>query len=171
VTADKEDNDGNDDEEPEDLAIPDVVTLGESSVQPTSAATTTNTVTGGDPKELHQWVPKKIVSTYVDPQGMWHVTLLFAFTGGVLAEDNNGVSVKVTDNGYELCVSEKFPKYRLETEAFYQYFPKDPRDSEDQFNAKKLAMMDTTHKLKSMAVNGSPSSQFTGKNYPSMLTL
>jgi hypothetical protein len=139
----------------------------DSTVTPRASATTTASLMAAaahDPEEtIHHWSPKKVVSTYVDPSGVRHLTVLFALTGGVITTDNSGVSVKVTDNGFELSLSEKFPSYQLEMEAYYHHFPRDPRESDDQFNARKLAMMDTVRKMRAYGLDGALTSIYRYK--------
>lgn len=102
-----------------------------------------------DPQEMiHHWSPTKIVSSYIDPYGIRRLVVLFAVTSGVTDQDQSGVDIKVSNNGWELTLSEKWQTFMLDVESFYHCFPKDPRETEDEFTARRMAMMNTVRVLK-----------------------
>lgn len=108
-----------------------------------------------DPQELiHHWSPKKIVSSYTDPHGVRHLTVLFALTGGVLEEDNSGVEIKVTKGGFELTLTEKWPDFQLDMESYFHHFEKDSRESLEEFNRRRSAMMETIRLMKANCLDG-----------------
>jgi hypothetical protein len=102
-----------------------------------------------DPQEvIHHWSPKKIVSSYFDPQGNRRLTVLFSLTTGVVEEDNSGIEIKVTKGGWELTLSEKWDNFVLDVDLFYHTFPRDPRESDEEFLSRKVAMMNTVRMLR-----------------------
>jgi hypothetical protein len=152
------------DEEDDDIPVPSVVKSVaklETSAQveyarmPTKVQAMIDTAVSHDPQEiLHHWSPKKIVSSYTDPQGVRHLTVLFALTGGVLAEDNSGVEIKVTKGGFELTLTEKFPDLQLDMESYFHHFDKDPRETAEEFNRRRSAMMETIRMMKAYSLDG-----------------
>jgi hypothetical protein len=114
-----------------------------------------DTASSHDPQEIiHHWSPKKIVSSYTDPSGVRHLTVLFALTGGVLAEDNSGVEIKVTKSGFELTLTEKWPEFQLDMNSYFHHFEKDPRESLEEFNRRRSAMMETIRMMKAYSLDG-----------------
>jgi hypothetical protein len=102
-----------------------------------------------DPNEiLHHWSPKKIVSSWQDQNGIRRLVVVFSTTTGLKEDDKSGVDIKVTKDGLELTLSEKWDNFVLDTESFYHVFPKDPRETDDEFTLRKTAMMNTVKKLR-----------------------
>jgi hypothetical protein len=88
------------------------------------------------------WIPKKLVTEWKNKDGIRCLTLIIQLTGGVAASDNNGVEVKVSNNGEEFAISELWSPLMSQIDDFYTYFPKANDESEDEFNRRKYAMED-----------------------------
>jgi hypothetical protein len=102
-----------------------------------------------DPQEIvHHWSPKKIVSSWTDSSGGRHLIVLVSMKSGLSEKDRSGVDVKVTKDGLELSLSEKWDNFVLDVESFYHVFPKDPRESDAEYCLRKAAMMTSVSKLK-----------------------
>ena len=114
-----------------------------------------------DPREeALLWTPKKIVTTYTNVDGVCCLTILFALSSGVASKDNSGVEIEVTENGWELTLAERWNGFMLDTENFYNQFPKDPRESDDEFIRRRFAMMDTVRTLKANGQDDALVSQY-----------
>ena len=101
-------------------------------------------------EEVHCWSPKKIVSSYTDTQGCKKLAVIFSLTAGVMVDDSSGVDIKVTNDGWELTLTEKWVDCHLEPEVCCTQFPRDHHnESDEDFERRKFAMMDTVRTLKS----------------------
>jgi hypothetical protein len=58
--------------------------------------------------DLLHWLPKKIVSSWTDTSGIRHLLVVVPIPTGIKDTDKSGVDVKVTKDGLELCLSEKW---------------------------------------------------------------
>jgi hypothetical protein len=93
------------------------------------------------------WIPKKLVTEWKNKDGIRCLTLIIQLTGGVANSDNNGVEVKVSNNGEEFAISELWSPLMSEIEDFYSYFPKAADETEDEFNRRKYAMEDKVQSI------------------------
>jgi hypothetical protein len=101
-----------------------------------------------DPQQiLHHWHPKKIVAEWTDNIDSRHLIVLLSLTSGLSKKDKSGIDVKVTKDGLELTLSEKWDNFVLDVESFYHVFPKDPRESDAEYCLRKAAMMTSVSKL------------------------
>jgi hypothetical protein len=101
--------------------------------------------------KLHQlaWEPKKIATEWKNKDGIRNLSLIIALTGGAANTDSNGVECKVTSDGTEFVISERWSSLMLQIDSFYEPL-KDHRahdESEDEFNRRKYAMEDQAQAL------------------------
>jgi hypothetical protein len=97
------------------------------------------------------WIPKKLVTEWKNKDGIRCLTLIIQLTGGVATSDNNGVEVKVSNNGEEFAISELWSPLMSQIADFYSYFPKANDETDDEFNRRKYAMED---KVQSIVAQG-----------------
>ena len=78
-----------------------------------------------DPQEqIHVWSPKKIVFSYYNSEDKRVLCVLFCLSSGSLCGDGSGVDIKVTNDGWELVLSEKWDDYFTNAELYYHKFPR-----------------------------------------------
>jgi hypothetical protein len=107
------------------------------------------TVDDSDEEEQHPlvWIPKKLVSEWKNKDGIRCLTLIIQLTGGAANSDNDGVEVKVSNNGEEFAISEVWSPLMSEIDDFYTYFPKAADETDDEFNRRKYAMEDNVQSI------------------------
>jgi hypothetical protein len=102
-----------------------------------------------DEEEQHPlvWIPKKLVSEWKNKDGIRCLTLIIQLTGGAANNDNDGVEVKVSNNGEEFAISEVWSPLMSQIDDFYTYFPKAADETDDEFNRRKYAMEDNVQSI------------------------
>jgi hypothetical protein len=93
------------------------------------------------------WIPKKLVTEWKNKDGIKCLTLIFQLTGGVASNDNNGVEVKVSNNGGEFAISEEWSPLMSDIGDFYTSLQKAHDETDDDFNRRKISMEDTVGTL------------------------
>ena len=119
-----------------------------AQLPPKTQALITSTANIDTQQVLHHWSPKKIVATWTDTSDSRHLIVLVSLTSGLSERDKSGIDVKVTKDGLELTLSEKWDNFVLDSESFYHVFPKDPRESDAEYCLRKAAMMTSVSKLR-----------------------
>jgi hypothetical protein len=106
-------------------------------------------VDDSDEEEQHPlvWIPKKLVSEWKNKDGIRCLTLIFQLTGGAANSDNDGVEVKVSNNGEEFAISEVWSPLMSQIDDFYTYFTKSADETDDEFNRRKYAMEDNVQSI------------------------
>jgi hypothetical protein len=93
------------------------------------------------------WIPKKLVSEWKNKDGIRCLTLIIQLTGGAATSDNDGVEVKVSNNGEEFAISEVWSPLMSQIDDFYTYFTKSADETDDEFNRRKYAMEDNVQSI------------------------
>ena len=88
---------------------------------------------GDDDDDPLVWIPKKLVSEWKNKDGIRCLTLIIQLTGGAANSDNDGVEVKVSNNGEEFAISEVWSPLMSQIDDFYTYFPKAADETDDEF--------------------------------------
>ena len=69
--------------------------------------------------------------------------VLFCLSSGSLCGDGRGVDIKVTNDGWEIVLSEnKWDDYFTNAELYYYKFPRAHNETQNEFDSHKHAMMD-----------------------------
>lgn len=99
--------------------------------------------------EIHCWTPRKIMFSYRNDDGDRCVTCLFSLQHGDPHEDDgSGVDIRITQDGWVLELAEKWDEFMTDGKLFYHKFPKDPHETEEEFQKRRFAMMECTRVMK-----------------------
>jgi hypothetical protein len=124
---------------------------GNSKAQPVGDKFVTAVSNDDDEAEEEEgplvWIPKKLVSEWKNKDGIRCLTLIIQLTGGAANSDNDGVEVKVSNNGEEFAISETWSPLMSQIDDFYNYFPKAADETDDEFNRRKYAMEDNVQSI------------------------
>ena len=74
--------------------------------------------------------------------------VLFCLSSGSLRGDGSGVDIKVTNDGWELVLSEKWDEHFTNAELYYHRFPHAHNETQTEFDSRKHAMMDCVRAMR-----------------------
>ena len=97
------------------------------------------------------WIPKKLMTEWKTGDGVRCLTLIIQLTGGSAASDNNGVEIKVSNNGLQFVISEVWSPLMSRIADFYTYFPKPIDETNDEFTRRRFAMEDNVQGIMGQA--------------------
>ncbi len=89
------------------------------------------------------WIPKKLLATHSNTDGIRCIAAIFALTGGCAINNGEDIEVSVVDGGTTLALTEECTSVMTDMSEFYSGFPHNPREqSSDDHNKMRFAMMD-----------------------------
>lgn len=88
------------------------------------------------------WVPKKIVSEWINDDGIKCISIIIQLSGGSTLTDSNDAVVQVSSNGDVLAVTEVWNPMMADARNFFTTFPKHKSESEENAMRKSIAMCD-----------------------------
>ena len=93
-----------------------------------------------DGQDRYNWKPRHVISQWENGDGVKHITVLLALTGGSAEEDSEDIEIDVIDNGMALWIRENCSDYQVDMDLFYRHFEKDEEEETDNFTYRQFAM-------------------------------
>jgi len=92
-------------------------------------------------KDRSTWIPQHIQGMYEDTEGIKHVAIIVALTGGVASSDSSNLEVSATDNGHTVIVAEEWSEEMTNMDLFYSNVEKREDETDDDVYLRRFSMI------------------------------